>query len=242
MFLDGMTWMDEALSNDTRKDGAGPTKAARSARTLLATLAVVALAGAASADAGADVIGSWNLNGPEIGAGLLQASLGSGTLDTTAFGGSLSTLQGTLIGVQPGEPAGNALAIVGTAGNGLALRFDFADLSGFNGDDLMLQFATRRSSTGFSMNRIEFWKGLSWVTLAEFTPSTTAWELKTFDLAGAASAASGPLALRIVVDGATGSTGSIRFDNFALMGTPVPAPAGAVALLALAGVVGRRRR
>ena len=223
MFLDGMAW----------KDGASRAVAA---------LAVVALAGAAAPQAGADVIGSWNLNGPEIGAGPMAASTGSGMLDATAFGDSLTVMQGTLVGAQPGETAGNGLAVVGTAGNGLAMRFDFVDLSAFNGDGLTLQFATRRSSTGFSMNRIEYWKGLSWVALAEFTPSTTAWELKTFDLAAAASAVSGPLALRIVVDGATGSTGSIRFDNFALMGTPVPAPAGAVALLALAGVVGRRRR
>jgi MYXO-CTERM domain-containing protein len=188
------------------------------------------------------VIGSWNLNGPEIGAGPMAASTGSGMLDATAFGDSLTVMQGTLVGAQPGETAGNGLAVVGTAGNGLAMRFDFVDLSAFSGDGLTLQFATRRSSTGFSMNRIEYWKGLSWFALAEFTPSTTAWELKTFDLAAAASAVSGPLALRIVVDGATGSTGSIRFDNFALMGTPVPAPAGAVALLALAGIVGRRRR
>jgi MYXO-CTERM domain-containing protein len=223
MFLDGMAW----------KDGASRAVAA---------LAVVALAGAAAPQAGADVIGAWNLNGPEIGAGPMAASTGSGMLDATAFGDSLTVMQGTLVGAQPGETAGNGLAVVGTAGNGLAMRFDFVDLSAFSGDGLTLQFATRRSSTGFSMNRIEYWKGLSWVALAEFTPSTTAWELKTFDLAAAASAVSGPLALRIVVDGATGSTGSIRFDNFALMGTPVPAPAGAVALLALAGVVGRRRR
>jgi len=223
MFLDGMAWKDRASR-------------------AVAALAVVALAGAAAPQAGADVIGAWNLNGPEIGAGPMAASTGSGMLDATAFGDSLTVMQGTLVGAQPGETAGNGLAVVGTAGNGLAMRFDFVDLSAFSGDGLTLQFATRRSSTGFSMNRIEYWKGLSWVALAEFTPSTTAWELKTFDLAAAASAVSGPLALRIVVDGATGSTGSIRFDNFALMGTPVPAPAGAVALLALAGVVGRRRR
>jgi MYXO-CTERM domain-containing protein len=223
MFLDGMAWKDRASR-------------------AVAALAVVALAGAAAPQAGADVIGSWNLNGPEIGAGPMAASTGSGMLDATAFGDSLTVMQGTLVGAQPGETAGNGLAVVGTAGNGLAMRFDFVDLSAFSGDGLTLQFATRRSSTGFSMNRIEYWKGLSWFALAEFTPSTTAWELKTFDLAAAASAVSGPLALRIVVDGATGSTGSIRFDNFALMGTPVPAPAGAVALLALAGIVGRRRR
>ncbi len=234
MFLDGLA----------RKDGLGEDggRGARDVRGALAAVAVFALAGAAVPQAGADVVGSWNLNGPEIGTGLVAASIGSGMLDATAFGDALAVMQGTLVGAQPGETAGNGLAVVGTAGNGLALRLDFADLSAFNGDGLALQFATRRSSTGFSMNRLEYWKGLSWVTLAEFTPSTTAWELKTFDLATAASAVSGPLALRIVVDGATGSTGSIRFDNFALMGTPVPAPAGAVALLGLAGVVARRRR
>ena len=55
MFLEGMAWKDGALK-------------------VVAALAVVAVAGAAAPQAGADVIGSWNLNGPEIGAGPVAAA------------------------------------------------------------------------------------------------------------------------------------------------------------------------
>jgi MYXO-CTERM domain-containing protein len=34
----------------------------------------------------------------------------------------------------------------------------------------------------------------------------------------------------------------MRFDNFTVAGSAVPAPAGAIALLALAGCAARRRR
>ena len=47
--------------------------------------------------------------------------------------------------------------------------------------------------------------------------------------------------VRLKVSGATATAGDVRFDNFILSATAVPAP-GAVALLGAAGLAGGRRR
>jgi MYXO-CTERM domain-containing protein len=79
------------------------------------------------------------------------------------------------------------------------------------------------------------------VTAAKFTSNATAWELVSLKLAAGDFLANGSASLRFVVDGATGSTGSIRFDNISVSGSAIPAP-GAIALLGLAGVLSRRKR
>ncbi|MEY3143333.1 MAG: hypothetical protein RLY21_1826 [Planctomycetota bacterium] len=202
-------------------------------------VAVLAL-GLGCARAEAALIASWNLNALDPATGvLLPASSGVGTLDCTGLGAGLGLMQGTTLGAQPGEAAGNALAVVGTTYNQASFRIEVAT-DGFT--DLAFSFATRRSSTGFASNRIDYWSGLGWRTLASFSSNATAWELQSHSLASLDSASPGYLTLRLVIDGATGSTGSIRFDNLAVTGTPVPAPAGAIALLGFAGCVARRRR
>jgi MYXO-CTERM domain-containing protein len=107
--------------------------------------------------------------------------------------------------------------------------------------DLVLSFATRRSATGAAANRVEYWTASGWVTAAKFTSNATAWELVSLKLAAGDFLANGSASLRFVVDGATGSTGSIRFDNISVSGSAIPAP-GAIALLGLAGVLSRRKR
>lgn len=201
--------------------------------------AALALGGGASR-AEAALLAAWNLNALDPASGsLVAASSGMGTLDCTGLGTGLGVMQGTTLGAQPGDLAGNALAIVGNAFNQASFRVEVAT-EGFTG--LSLSFATRRSSTGFASNRLEYWGGLGWSTLASFGSNPTAWEVQTYSLESLDAMGGGFLTLRVVIDGATGSTGSIRFDNFSVTGTPVPAPAGAVALLGAAGCVARRRR
>jgi MYXO-CTERM domain-containing protein len=65
--------------------------------------------------------------------------------------------------------------------------------------------------------------------------------LVSLKLAAADFLENGSASLRFVVDGASGSTGSIRFDNISVSGSAIPAP-GAIALLGLAGVLSRRKR
>ena len=206
---------------------------------MLAAAAVLATTiGAQTADAA--LVAAWNFNGfdPETSS-VVSATAGSGTLDFSAIGSGVGVMQGTTLGAQPGDPAGNALAAIGSASNQTFFRIDVA-AAGYS--DLALGFATRRSSTGFAANRIEFWNGAAWSTVTTFGANATAWEWQSHSLASVMGIGGEPLALRIVIDGATGSTGSIRFDNISVTGTPVPAPAGALALLALAGCVSRRRR
>jgi MYXO-CTERM domain-containing protein len=191
-------------------------------------------------NANAALISAWNMNA--LGEGkppVLAATTGFGTLDCTGLGGGYNFMQGTTLGAQPGETAGNALAVVGSAFNQSAI---YVDLAIGDVEDVALNFAVRRSSTGFASNRIDYWTGFTWIAFANFGASTTAWELQSHRLGGGMYLPAGTLSLRIVVDGATGSTGSIRFDNMSVSGTPVPAPGGALALLGLAGCVARRRR
>jgi MYXO-CTERM domain-containing protein len=208
----------------------------------VARLAALASAGAALACgtlAHGEVIAAWNMNGFVPGsAGTIAASTGIGSVDLTPFGDGVGTLLGTTLGALEGDIAGESLSIAGNGYNGMALTFGF-DASMHR--DLSVSFAVRRSSTGFATNRIEWWSGSKWTTLATFGASTTTWDLRSFDFS-AVDAMDGQYGLfRFVLDGATGSTGSIRFDNVAFSGTVLPAP-GAVALLGLAGVVARRRR
>ncbi len=186
-----------------------------------------------------EVVASWNLNAVDPTQWTLyDADVGIGTLDVLGLGASASVLQGTTLGGLKGDVAGNALAAIGTLANGTSMRLDF-ETGGHS--DLMLSFATRRSATGPSMNRVEYWSGFGWLTAHEFASNATAWELVEVKFSMAEFTASGFASLRIVVDGATSSSGSVRFDNIMVSGTPAPAP-GACALLALAGCIGRRRR
>lgn len=185
------------------------------------------------------VIAAWNLNGVDpLQTTVFAATTGAGTLDFSGLGASASALQGTALGAQKGELAGESLAVVGTLGNGTSMRLDFET---FGYRDLTLSFATRRSATGASANRIEYWSGFTWLTAAEFTSNATAWEVVTVKLAAQDFLEKGFASLRFVIDGATSSSGSVRFDNLSVSGSAVPAP-GALALLGLAGCAARRRR
>ena len=218
----------------------GPNASAAGAAGVLGLVVAVLTIGFGGARADAALIAAWNLNALDPASSVvLPASSGVGTLDCGALGAGLGLMQGTTLGAQAGELAGNALAVVGSVYNQASFRVELAT-DGFT--DLAFSFATRRSSTGFASNRIEYWSGLGWRTLANFSSNATAWELQSYSLASTGATSNGFLTLRFVIDGATGSTGSIRFDNIAVTGTPVPAPAGAIALLGLAGCVSRRRR
>lgn len=236
----GIAWGEWVWASAHGGFGRGTAAAGAATTPAAAVLAAVAALGIGAQQADAALIAAWNLNNLDPASGaIVSASTGIGTLDCTGLGTGVGLMQGTTLGAQPGEVAGNALAVVGNAYNQASLRLEVAT-DGFT--DLGLSFATRRSSTGFAMNRIEYWSGLGWSTLANFGSNPTAWEVQTYSLASLDAVGGGFLTLRIVIDGATGSTGSIRFDNFAVTGTAVPAPAGAVALLGLAGLVARRRR
>lgn len=238
--------MSATDATDAMARSAGPAEArqaayAKSARkaTIAATAALAAAAALVCPTvAHGEVIAAWNMNGFVPGSSsAIAASTGIGSLDIAPFGDGVGTLLGTTMGAVEGDLAGESLSIAGNGYNGLALTFGF-DASMHR--DLTVSFAVRRSSTGFASNRIEWWSGSKWTTLATFGASSTTWDLRSFDFS-AVDAMDGQYGVfRFVLDGATGSTGSIRFDNVVFSGGVIPAP-GALALLSIAGIVGRRR-
>ena len=205
----------------------------------MVAIAIACAMGGTALRAEAAVIASWNLNGIDpLQNTVVSASTGVGTLDFGGLGSTATTLQGTTLGALKGELAGDSLAAIGTLANGTSMRFDF-ETTGYQ--DLTVSFATRRSATGASSNRIECWTGLAWETVLQFTSNATTWELVSVKLGAVGISGSGYASMRLVLDGATSSSGSLRFDNISVSGSPVPAP-GALALLGLAGCVARRRR
>lgn len=218
----------------------GNTRKSLGRAHMTACLAVSTLAaGAYMGDcANAAIISNWNMNAVDPASSpMAYASTGVGVANLSAFGTNAGTLLGTTLGGIEGEIAGNALAITGNAANGQAMTFDF-DATEYR--NLSLSFAVRRSSTGFSSNRVEWWDGLAWTTVARFGASTTAWEIQSFDFSTYDAMDGRGAYFRIVIDGATSSSGSIRFDNIRFAGELVPAP-GALALLGLAGCFARTK-
>lgn len=197
-----------------------------------------ALMAGATAGAGADVVGYWHFNGIDPSAStVFSADQGSGTLDISSFGSGAVLFGGTEMNAMPGVDAGDALGLTGSSHNGSYAQLDFSTLGT---TDLSLSFAARRSSTGFADDRVDALISGSWITVATFTASSTNWSMVNVDLSSINALENGFASLRLVFDGATSGSGTVRFDNLVIGGT-VPAP-GAAALLGLAGLVGSRRR
>lgn len=128
----------------------------------------------------------------------------------------------------------------GANGKGMVFKFSMSGLSDFS-----ISYATGRpTDSGFTSQVLDYsTDGVNWSSLGTFNPLTTSggnWSpVVSFSTAGLNGAATAYV--RLKVDGATASLGINYFDNFILSANAVPAP-GAVALLGVAGLVGRRRR
>lgn len=200
-----------------------------------------------TAAARADEITIWNFNSPKV----LTPSFGSGTL-TTNFN-STSTLAGSPVNARMGDPAGNALALGGgTTNDGRNLT---ANVSTAGFTNIIVSFATRRSETGFSSNQFQYsLDGATYLNFGgAFNPvTTTAFELRAFDLSAIAGLNNNPLAaFRIIFSGATSTGGINRIDNLVIEGTrapPAAVPEPTTMLLLSTGLAGmaatkaRRRR
>lgn len=109
----------------------------------------------------ADLIGYWNFNDLEIspasppGSGgaptTIGATQGAGTLSLTGFTGNVDDLTGTSVNSIPvNTPGGDALGLIGMAGNGSYLQLEFSMTGRSN---LGVSFASQRSGTGFNSNQ-----------------------------------------------------------------------------------------
>src|SRR2546425_11707126 len=115
------------------------------ARSMLLACAMLSLLGN---EAAAGLITYWNFNSYDGSATTIPASLGSGTLTITGFpDANLQNLSGTLVNALGADPAGTSLTLTSNVNNGdfLTLAFSMAGRK-----DLVLTYATRRTSTGFN--------------------------------------------------------------------------------------------
>ena len=165
--------------------------------------------------------------------------------EITAFSGT-ATNADTSIGMSTAADPFSALAIrkgalttAGANGKGMVFKFSMSGLESFS-----ISYVTARpSSSGFTSQVLEYsTDGSTWSSLGTHStsvgnfPASTVTSFSTAGLDGAATSY-----VRLKVSGATSQAGDVRFDNFILSATAVPAP-GAVAILGVAGLVGARRR
>lgn len=182
-------------------------------------------------------------------------SVGAADQGDQTAGSSLSSYH-LLAAATYTSPAGNGSQYAFSSNNWSVGDYYEARVSTSNYSNISVSWDQARSSTGPASFELIFSVdgGTSWTTVAAYTvlqsggggaPGT--WTSTTYNalysssqaLAGAGDASLLIVRFRSTVAGA--STGSNRIDNVVISGDVVPAP-GAVALLAVAGLVSRRRR
>jgi len=218
----------------------------------MAWVAVLLLA----CEARADLIAYWNFNSFNGTATTISADQGSGTLQVTGFpDDDLHNLAGTLLNALGTDLAGASLTLENNLNNGdfITLAFSMADRT-----DLVLSYATRRTSTGFNSNQWSYSNdGIVFTNFGSpvVPPSTTAFGLVNLDFSSVASLANeSSVFLRYSLNGASAATGNNRIDNIqlnatAMTNTMTPEPSslvlfglGSLGIVALKRARDRRQR
>ena len=184
-------------------------------------------------DASAEILAAWDFENVEPGSLTVDASYGSGVLDLGTLGAVSTTFQGTTLNAPFDWGPGNALAFVGLPSEGGGMTISADDVLG----PVDVSFAARRSPTGARWVDAEFWDGRGWVPAATFEVADD-WMVYAFEIPK--SPALDRIFLRLTPAGTESPNGTIRFDNL-IIESAVPSPGG-VALAAIAGSRGRRRR
>jgi hypothetical protein len=191
-------------------------------------------------DAGADLIAYWHFNTYDGDATTIAADVGVGTITITGFSaGDLDNFLGTTVNAIPPTPAGTSLSLKNDANNGDFLTVSFS-MTGLR--DLVLTYATQRSSTGFNSNQWAY--STNNVTFTNFGSPVvppSSFGLVTLDLSSVSSLNNATTVfLRYTFNGATSSSGNNRIDNVQLNAQAIPEPRastlllwGSLALLAL---------
>lgn len=215
-----------------------------------------------STSAPAALIAYWDQNSNNLPGGAFgftassfpqPADQGSGSLtladfDSTTVGADeaydyIESFGGTTTNAQPSIISGGSLSPQGgpsNANNGMSIIME-VDTTGFT--DITVSWAQRGTSSGFASRQFDYsLDAVTWVNVGTDTGSLgSSWEVESYDLTGnAAVEDQASVYFRIVLDGATGSTGNNRFDNITFEGVPEPS----IALLGGLGFLGllRRRR
>ncbi|MFN3530725.1 MAG: T9SS type A sorting domain-containing protein [Bacteroidia bacterium] len=212
---------------------------------LLRLLAVLSLAVFSVPSAGQispELIAYWNQNSNEIQPGVFgftaasfpqAADSGVGNIMLTNFltdtnlNGAYTfvpSFAGTTINALGVDLAGGSLSIqAGTnlGNNGANLDMQ---ISMTGREELILSYATRRTSSGFSSQAYSYsTDGINFVPFGvDNNINTSTFESKSVNFSSAMALADAPnVTIRITIDGATTSTGNVRFDNIQLNATPL---------------------
>ena len=159
---------------------------------------------------------------------------------------SIGFATGTTINARAGDAAGQALNLTNQTNNGESLTLSVSTV-GFT--NIIVSFATQRSSTGFNSNQFQYSiDGTTFVDFnSPFSPPTS-FGLVTFDLSSISGLNNNlSAAFRIVLNGASASAGSNRIDNLVVEGQPpvaaIPEPSSFVLFgLGLSGSMVMMRR
>jgi hypothetical protein len=134
-----------------------------------------------------------------------------------------------------------ALALLNQTANSKNAVFKFS-MSGFQ--DLVVSYATQRTSTGFTTQTWSFsTDGTNWTDHQTITNLPTAFATQTLNSITGLNGATDAY-LRLTVTGATAAAGNNRLDNIQFNATAVPEPTSLllVGSIALGGLVYRRNR
>lgn len=173
----------------------------------------------------------WNFNEnvPESGINWAQpipAFIGDGSI-TYTFENAVSFGGTTINGIPDEENGGSFVPQAGTdlINNGRHFDLD-VPTTGYN--NIILRYPTRRTSTGFTTQEVQYTlDGLTWtpkeiVDVSEFDNNWLVGQVVTIDFSGIAGVANNPdFKIRIVLDGGSHLSGNNRFDNIRVIGTEI---------------------
>lgn len=186
------------------------------------------------------LLASWNFNdGDALEAVSHGVHANDAALDLSEFTSGVENFAGSTLNLVGSDAPGGSLSIQGGAGlenNGKSATF-IVPMTGY--EDLVLTYATRGTSTGFS-EQVWLWStdGVAFTEFQTMTGTTsTTYNVRTIilpmDLDDQERAW-----LRVSFNGATASAGNNRIDNVQFNATPIPEPSTYAAMLGLAGLIG----
>jgi hypothetical protein len=197
----------------------------------------------------ATTIAYWNFNnatnqGPADLGVSYQAPNINATMTTNFEAANVLAFAGSTVNAQFGDPAGQALGLQGGTNNINNGRHVTIQLTTSHWQDLMMSYATQRTSTGFNSQTLSWsTNGTTFTTVGAHTAIPTSFALHTWDLSGITALNNAPnVWLRLTFDGATSASGNNRIDNLVISANPVPEPATMAALALGVGAIAARRR
>lgn len=150
----------------------------------------------------------------------------TGTAEITYTFTEAYSFAGTTINGIDGEVNGGSLAPRGGADNINNGEHFIMTASTVGYQDIILSYPTRRTSTGFTTQEVQFtidgsnWQTREVVDISGFDNNWLASQLITVNFSGVAGVNDNPdFAIRIVLTGATSAAGNNRFDNIRISGS-----------------------